>query len=186
MKDEPETAAAGLATADAEGPSTPTADELEALRRERDDLKDQLLRKRADFENFRKRVERDRSQAADGAAGALLQALIPSFDNLDSALTTNASESALRHGIELIQREIRAILQAQGVTTDDPTGRPFDPEVHQALAHEPVPGFEDGTIVEVFRKGYFLKGRLLRPALVKVAKDADPQAGDEPEQDPVH
>jgi len=165
----------------------PTSDEAAALRREVDELREQLLRRRADFENLRKRVERDRTQAGLDAAAAVLNALLPSLDNLDRALATDSAEGSLREGVELIRREIQSALESQGVTVDDPTGHPFDPEVHQALSHEPALGFEDGTVVKVFRRAYFLKGRLLRPALVKVAKGkvdgALPDGGD---PDAVH
>jgi molecular chaperone GrpE len=70
----------------------------------------------------------------------------------------------------MIQRQILGLLEAEGVASKDPSGERFDPELHQALAYEAAPGFEDGTIVEVYRKAYFLGGRLLRPALVKVAR----------------
>jgi molecular chaperone GrpE len=70
----------------------------------------------------------------------------------------------------MIQRQILSLLEAEGVVSKDPTGERFDPELHQALLYEAVPGFEDGTVVEVYRKAYFLGGRLLRPALVKVAR----------------
>jgi len=175
--------ATGLAAVE---PEAPTPAEMQALRHERDDLRDQLLRKRAEFENFRKRVERDRAQAGSDAVAGLLQALIPGLDNLERALATDANESALREGIELIQREFRAVLEAQGVTVDDPTGRRFDPEIHQALSHEAAPGFEDGAIVEVFQKAYFHRGRLLRPALVKVAKGPEPPDGGDQDREPVH
>jgi molecular chaperone GrpE len=163
-----------------------SASEIEVLRRERDEFRDQFLRKRADFENFRKRVERDRAQAGLDAVTALMQALIPAFDSLERALATDADEGSLRKGVELIQREIRAILDAQGITVEDPTGKKFDPEIHQALSHETVPGFQEGVVVEAFRKAYFLKGRLLRPALVKVAKGDAPGEDDNREQEPVH
>lgn len=168
-KDEP----TGLAAVEPEPAPAATPETLEALRRERDDLKDQLLRRRADFDNFRKRVERDRAQAGVDSVVVLLQALIPSLDNLDRALETDTTTGPLRQGVELIQREIQSVLESQGVAVDDPRGHAFDPERHQALSHEAAPGFEDGTVVQVFRKGYSIKGRLLRPALVKVAKEHD-------------
>lgn len=169
MKDEAPAEATGLAAAE----PTPVAETVEALRRECDDLRDQLLRRRADFENYRKRVERDRAQAGLDAIANLLQALAPSLDNLDRALDTEKTPGPLRDGVELIRREIQGVLEAQGVVALDPKGATFDPEIHQALSHEAVAGFPDGTIVEVFRKGYSLKDRLLRPALVKVAKEED-------------
>ena len=146
---------------------------IEALRKERDDLRDQLLRKRAEFENYRKRVERDRQQASVDAASSVFKALVPSLDNLDRALEAQGDEAALRKGVELIRRELLALLEGQGVTVQDPLGELFDPQIHQALSHEYVPGQPEGTIVEVFRKGYSFKDRLIRPALVKVAKADD-------------
>lgn len=149
--------------------------EIEALKRERDELKDQLLRRRADFDNYRKRVERDKELATLEARAQILAGLLPTVDNFERALLAPAAgdDASLRTGVELIYRNLMSFLESQGVVIKDPTGEMFDPEVHQALMHEPAPGFADGTIVEVFRKAYFLKDRLLRPALVKVAKGAD-------------
>jgi len=138
----------GLTGVDVECLPPATREELESLRRERDELKEQLLRRRA---------------------AAVLKAIVPVLDNLDRALEAEGSDASLREGVELTRRELLAILESQGVTIDDPQGRPFDPERHQALAHEPVPGVAEGTVVEVYRKGYSYRDRLLRPALVKVA-----------------
>ncbi len=148
----------------------PTREQLEALRRERDELKDDLLRRRAEFENFRKRSERDQQSAATEAAAAVLHRLLETVDNLERALSAEpGSTDALRHGVELTLRDLRAMLDAQGVSVVDPQGQRFDPLHHQALLHEPVAGFDEGVVAEVFRKGYLYRERLLRPALVKVA-----------------
>jgi molecular chaperone GrpE len=160
----------GLTGVDAAPVPALTREEIEALRRERDDLREQLLRKRAEFENYRKRVERDRQQAGADTAAAILKGLVPTLDNLDRALESASKDDPLREGVDLTRRELLSFLEAQGVEVHDPLGQPFDPEAHQALSHEPSAGFADGTVVEVFRKGYSYKGRLLRPALVKVAK----------------
>jgi molecular chaperone GrpE len=156
----------------------PPADreQLEALRRENEQLRDQLLRKAAEFDNYRKRVERDRQQAGIDAVAAALKGLVPTLDNLDRALEAAADESSLREGVELIRRELLAFMEGQGVQIQNPVGQRFDPTRHQALSHEPAPGHPEGTIVEVFRKGYVYKDRLLRPALVKVAKGDAPLA----------
>jgi len=173
--------AKGLTAVDGSAVPPLSREEIEALRRERDELKEQLLRKRADFENYRKRVERDREQASQEATAKVIQALIPNLDNLDRALEAGGGEAALREGVELIRRGIQTFLEDQGVVIDDPLGRHFDPQMHQALSHDPVPGVDDGTVVEVYRKGYLFMGRLLRPALVKVAKGRGPATEGEPE-----
>jgi molecular chaperone GrpE len=170
---------AGLQGVDAAPREPLTREQVEELRRERDDLQDQLLRRRAEFENYRKRVERDRQQAGIDSVAAVLKSLVPTLDNLDRALEAPGGDG-LRQGVELIRRDLLALLEAQGVVREDPKGERFDPERHQALAHEKAPGHEEGTVVEVFGKGYSYKDRLLRPALVKVAKgeDDDDSGGD--------
>ena len=164
-------------------PVAPTYEELEAVRKERDELRDQVLRKRADFENYRKRVERDREQAARDTTAALLRELIPTLDNLERALAAGGDETSLRTGVELTLRELSALLERHGLRPQDPTGQIFDPQSHHALLHEAVPGYPEGTVVEVFRKGYSMEERLLRPALVKVAKGEQPP---DPESGGVH
>jgi molecular chaperone GrpE len=156
-------------------------EQLEALRRENEQLRDQLLRKAAEFENYRKRMERDRQQAGIDAAAAVLKGLVPTLDNLDRALESAGGESSLREGVELIRRELLTFLEGHGVRVENPVGERFDPTRHQALSHEPAPGHPEGTIVEVFHKGYVYKDRLLRPALVKVAKGSAPLARGEKE-----
>jgi molecular chaperone GrpE len=163
-------------------PPPPTVKELEELLRQRDELRERLLRKHADFENFRKRMERDRQQARQDALAELAKALVPTLDNLERALSTEAAAEtgALRAGVALVQRELLAVLESFDVRADHPLGAPFDPEQHQALSHDPVPGATPGTVVEVFAKGYRLRDRLLRPALVKVAKEASAEGSESP------
>jgi len=156
----------------------PVREDVDALLRERDELKDALLRRRAEFENYRKRVERDQGVAAADAAAEVLRRLVGTVDNLERALSSEGGGDALRQGVELTLRDLRAALEALGVAVADPLGQRFDPALHQALLHEPVPGFAEGSVAEVFRKGYTYKDRLLRPALVKVASGA-PDGGGE-------
>src|SRR5260370_24047544 len=111
--------------------ATPTEDP-EVLRRERDTLREQLLRRRAEFENFKKRVERDRSQAAFEAAAAIFRELVPTVDNLERALASGADEDTLRQGVELSYRGLLNLLEGPGGEGHDPVGRPFDPRIHQA------------------------------------------------------
>ncbi|HVR69750.1 MAG TPA: nucleotide exchange factor GrpE [Vicinamibacteria bacterium] len=162
----PEEEASGLTPVE---PSASTGD-VDPVHAERDLLKDRLLRKAAEFDNYRKRVERDRAQAGAEAAAAVLKALMPTLDNLERALQAEGDAGALRAGVELTYRDLLAALQAQGLVVEDPTGQTFDPTRHEALAHEEAAGFSEGDVVAVLRKGYSFKDRLLRPALVKVAK----------------
>jgi molecular chaperone GrpE len=154
--------AAGLAEA-------APADETEALRRECSELRGALLRRRADFENYRRRVERERDAAATEAEAAVLREVLGTVDNLERALSASGAESGLREGVALTLRELLSLLDSLGVAVVDPLGQRFDPALQQAILHEPAAGFEPGTVAEVFRKGYTFKDRLLRPALVKVA-----------------
>jgi molecular chaperone GrpE len=150
-----------------------------------EELKDRLLRKAAEFDNYRKRVERDRAQAGVDAAAAVLKALVPTLDNLERALRAEADAGSMREGVQLTYRDFLAALQNQGVVVENPAaGERFDPSRHEALAHEPAPGYPEGAVVEVLRKGYSYRDRLLRPALVKVAKGAD--AASEKPREKVH
>ncbi len=144
----------------------------DALQRERDDLYDRLLRKTAEFDNFRKRVDRDRKDMIDWAAADVLNDVLAVADDFDRALAAPAppEANAFKAGLELIQRQLAEMLKKRGVTTVDALGADFDPHLHQAVAYEEVPGAREGEVVDVMAKGYKLGERLLRPALVKVAK----------------
>jgi molecular chaperone GrpE len=161
-----------------EAPPAPE-DELEALREERDKLADTLLRRRADFENYRRRVERDRASAGADALAGVFRELLGTVDNLERALSASGGEDELREGVELTYRELVGLLEAHGVFAHDPVGERFDPAHQQALLHEPVSGLDEGEVAEVFRKGYSFGKRLLRPALVKVAKGEGSEETDE-------
>lgn len=149
----------------------PSAD-VQAIARQRDEYYDRLLRKAAEFDNYRKRVERERREQADYAAAEVLGDLLPLVDDLERALQAgpSAGVDAYRKGVELIHRQMLDLLRRRGVTPVEAVGQPFDPNVHQAVAHEAVPGREEGEVVEEFRRGYRLRDRLLRPSMVKVAK----------------
>ncbi len=143
-----------------------------ALQKERDDLYDRLLRKTAEFDNFRKRVERDRKEMIEWAAADVLTDLIGIADDFDRALAAPAPPEAqgYKAGLELIHRQLSEVLKKRGVTTVDALGADFDPHLHQAVAYEEVAGAREGEVVGVLAKGYKLGERLLRPAMVKVAK----------------
>jgi molecular chaperone GrpE len=143
------------------------------LQRERDEYKDLLLRKTAEFENFRRRTDRDRQAQAESAAADLLGELLPLVDDLERALqadTGSEGAEAYRRGVELIHRQLSEILRKRNVRAIESLGADFDPHLHQAVAHEPAAGHREGEVVEEYRRGYMLGDRLLRPSMVKVAK----------------
>ena len=165
MPDEPLTDA----TAEAAAPDvSPTAD----LERERDDYHDRWLRKSAEFENYRKRVDRQRREQADEKVIDLLQDLLLVVDDFDLALTVMSDENAAayRKGIELIHGKLHDLLRRHGVKPIEALGADFDPNVHQAVMHEESPEHREGEVIGELRKGYTINDRLLRPAMVKVAK----------------
>lgn len=159
-----------------DGPDAPVAapesTELGDLRRERDDFKDRWLRKSAEFDNYRKRIERERREQADQAVVDLLQELLLVVDDFDRALTVDAGEGggAYRKGVELIHGKLHDLLRKQGLKAIDVLGADFDPNIHQAVMHEDSPEHREGEVIGDLRKGYMLNDRLLRPAMVKVAK----------------
>jgi len=163
-QEDPQGAAADTAAATAPDPSD--------LRRERDEFKDLLLRKSAEFDNYRKRMERDRQSLSDAAAASMLEELLPLVDDLERALKVDAGADVVsyRRGVELILGKLNDILRKRGVRPIEALGAEFDPYYHQAVSHEHVEGRREGEIVEEFRRGYMLGDRLLRPSMVKVAK----------------
>jgi molecular chaperone GrpE len=158
-------------TVDSAQAPTQTVD-AEQLKRERDDLYDRLLRKTAEFDNYRKRVERDRKEQTEWAAADVLTQLLSIIDDFERALKADAPREAhpYRAGFELIQRQLSELLRKRGVTPIDAVGTDFDPNIHQAIAYDETPGAREGEVVAEFAKGYKLGDRLLRPAIVKVAK----------------
>ena len=143
------------------------------IQKQRDEYYDLLLRKQAEFDNYRKRVERERQTLSEAAAASMIEELLPLMDDLERALKAEAvgeSAEAYRQGVELIHRQLGDILRKRGVRPIDAVGADFDPYYHQAVSHEPAEGRRDGEIVEEFRRGYMLGDRLLRPSMVKVAK----------------
>jgi molecular chaperone GrpE len=147
------------------------ADEIVDLRKERDGLHDRLLRQAAEFDNFRKRVDRERKDLSQYAALEFVQDLLPIVDDFERALQTDApGAESYRQGLEIIHRALLEMLRKRGVTPIEAVGADFDPEVHQAVAYEEAPDRRDGEVMEEFRRGFRLGDRLVRPAMVKVAK----------------
>lgn len=145
---------------------------MEALQRERDELRDRLLRTAAEFDNFKKRTERERREFAEWAAAELLGDVLNVLDDFERALTVPSppEAKAYRDGVEIIHRQLLDLLKKRGVTPLDLTGATFDPALHQAVAYDESPGAAEGTILNELRRGYRLGERLLRPAMVRVAK----------------
>ncbi len=153
---------------------------LEEARREIESFKDQYVRVRADFENFRKRVERDRAEERARMSGGVITEILPAIDNLDRALDQPADDPGFRAGVALIRRQIDDTLKKLGLEPIEAIGEPFDPIYHEAVTVEPREGFAENTIVEEIRKGYTLGGRVIRPSLVKVAIPPPTASADSP------
>ena len=140
-----------------------------SLERERDEYLALAQRAQADFENYRKRAAKEAAMAGERARSGLVRELLPVVDNLERALeSAEESEHHLAEGVRLVHSELVAVLQRNGIEPFDPTGEPFDPEVHEALSTQPADGADPGIVVGVMEKGYKLNGAVLRPARVVV------------------
>jgi molecular chaperone GrpE len=151
--------------------------QVDALAQEKVSLYDQLLRRQAEFENYRRRIEREKSESYARARGEVLLELLPVVDNFERALSSlEKSESdaaGLRHGIELIHKQFKDALTKFGLEPVESVGQVFDPHLHEAVTIEPTDEHEENTIIEEFQRGYKLGEKLLRPAKVKVAASPD-------------
>jgi molecular chaperone GrpE len=135
------------------------------------EMREVMLRERAELENQRKRLQRDLEQARRFANEKILGDLLPVLDNLERGLALEGSDYAgLRSGVELTMRELIRVASTHGLKVVDPAGEPFDPERHQAMSMVPSGEHQPNTVVAVMQKGYVLNDRLLRPALVAVSK----------------
>jgi len=172
MEDERLDVSGEAATTDQPEQTDPPA-EVAELKQQRDDFYDRLLRKTAEFDNYRKRTDRERLQLSEAAAADLITELLPLVDDLERALKADSSGDegeGVRKGVELIHKQLVEILRKRGVKPIDALGADFDPHFHQAVAYEPAEGHREGEVTEEFRRGYMLGDRLLRAAMVKVAK----------------
>jgi molecular chaperone GrpE len=150
------------------------ASELETLRRERDEAQDRLLRLQAEFDNYRKRMERERRDLGDHVTAELLGEFLPVLDDVERALTaTDGIADPLiashRQGLELIQKQFLDLLKRRQVTPIAALGADFDPNVHQAVGQEVSASHREGEVIDDMRRGYQLGEKLLRPSMVKVA-----------------
>ena len=152
--------------------AAPTREAYAAACVERDDYRDLLLRKTAEFDNYRKRVERERREQAATGAIDVIESLLPILDDFERALAIETPEGAgaYREGIELTYRQLVDLLVRRGIVAVETVGADFDPRIHHAVLSEASPDHRDGEVLEELRRGYRHGDRLLRPAMVKVAK----------------
>jgi molecular chaperone GrpE len=143
--------------------------EIDQLRAERDQLLDRLARVQAEFENARKRAEREKAEFRDHATGSVVERFLPVLDNFELALKSAASAEQLRSGVGLIVKQMEEILEKMQVNAIPAVGETFDPRVHEALGTVERDDIPDHHVAEEIRRGYKIRDRLLRPALVRVA-----------------
>jgi molecular chaperone GrpE len=143
--------------------------EVESLKAERDQLLDRLARLQAEFDNARKRAEREQIEFRDYATGNVVERFLPVMDNFQLALQSTGSAEQLRSGVELIVKQMEEILRSMQVTAIATVGEQFDPRVHEALGSVERDDVPDHQVVEEIRRGYKVRERLLRPAMVRVA-----------------
>jgi molecular chaperone GrpE len=153
-----------------ESPAEPVSRaEFDKLKAERDQLVDRLARLQAEFENARKRAERERVEFRDYATGNVVEQFLPVVDNFELALKSTGSAAQLRHGVELIVKQMEEILAKMQVSPIATVGEAFDPRLHEALGSVDRDDLPDQHVADEIRRGYRLRDRLLRPALVRVA-----------------
>ncbi len=167
QSEEAKAVAADSAAADAE---------VAKLSTDLQDLRQTLLRRQADFDNYRKRIEKERAEDSRRYTARVVEALIPVIDGFEHALAAHreAEYENYRKGFELIYKQLLDNLAKLGVERIEPLGQPFDPHQHQAMDRTETTEHEDGTILQVFQPGYVFHGRVLRPAMVRVAVHATP------------
>lgn len=163
-------------------PETLTAEQLEELKQraaKADEHWERLLRTTADLDNYKKRATREKQDAVKFANENLLQKLVPVLDTFDMALAaTNNSQTdavqALQKGVRMVYQQLKTALQDAGIEEIDATGKPFDPNLHEAVSQQETTAIPEGQVMQQLRKGYKLRERLLRPATVVVAKAPAP------------
>ena len=148
-----------------------------AVDEENRQLKDRYMRTLADFENYRKRADREKTEFFKYALGEVLKDLIPVLDNFDRALEHAGEGDDFHKGVALIYKQMWEVLKRHGLRPVEQSGVPFDPKIHEAVVREENPSVPSHTVVAILQKGYFLHDRLLRPAMVKVAVGGPEQQG---------
>lgn len=142
------------------------------LKAERDQLLDRLARLQAEFENARKRAEREKAEFRDYAVGNVVEQFLPVVDNFELALKSQGTAEQMRHGVELIVKQMEEVLGKLQVTAIPTVGEPFDPRLHEALGSVERDDIPDQHVAEEIRRGYKIRERMLRPAMVRVAHNS--------------
>ena len=169
-------AAPDLGSTSAGAGDSSSADQVQKLQAEKQELLDTIVRRQADFENYRKRVEKERHQDRHRGVEALIEQLLPVLDAYERALAAvdNASFAEHRKGFELIHRQLWDALAKQGLERIESAGKPFNPHFHHAIERVETAAEPDGTVLAEFQPGYVFHGRVLRPAMVRVAAHPAP------------
>lgn len=169
-----ETQAEAVATSNDGGQASA---EVESLKKQLADAtakvseyKDSWLRSQADFQNYKKRIERDNEMMYTSMKGDIIKKVLPALDDLERALQNRRPDDAWADGIELIARKLQNMLESEGVKKINALGVEFDPNFHEAISHEPADGAKSGSVIGVVQNGYMLGERVIRPALVRVAQ----------------
>jgi len=152
-------------------PESALTEQIQKLAAEKQDLTNTLVRLQADFDNYRKRTERERDQARHRGVENLIEQLLPVLDGFDRALAAHDDPAYedYRKGFELIRKQLWDLLAKQGVHRIESVGKEFDPNVHHAVEHVPTNDYPDGAVIDEFQPGYTFHHRVLRPAMVRVA-----------------
>ena len=134
------------------------------------EYKDSWMRSQAEFQNYKRRIERDNEMMHASMKGDIVKKVLPVLDDLERALQNRPQENAWANGIELIVRKLQNVLDSEGIKRIEADGAAFDPNFHEAISHEPADGVESGHVIAVVQNGYMLGERVIRPALVRVAQ----------------
>ena len=143
---------------------------LEEAESKTSEYKDSWLRSQAEFQNYRKRIERDNEMMYASMKGDIVKKVLPVLDDLERALQNRPADNAWANGIELIVRKFQTILENEGIKKIEAVGMEFDPNFHEAISHEPADGTNSGHVIGVVQNGYMIGDRVIRPALVRVAQ----------------
>jgi molecular chaperone GrpE len=143
---------------------------LEEAEAKTSEYKDSWLRSQAEFQNYRKRLERDNEMMHISMKGDIIKRVLPVLDDLERALQNRSADDPWANGIELVARKFQNILESEGVKKIEAVGTEFDPNFHEAISHEPANGAQSGHVIGVVQNGYMIGERVIRPALVRVAQ----------------